>query len=107
MSGDSVVITQKEGMGMEGDAGFWQVEARGLAKYPAMHRTTPGCSIIQLRWSILMKLRNPDIYSVADKYDVLEPEPKSVFRFWVFPSLNENFEMCSLISKIYNKSTHL
>lgn len=74
MSGDSVVTTQKEGMGMEGDAGFWQVEARGLAKYPAMHRTTPGCSIIQLRWSILMKLRNPDIYSVADKDDVLEPD---------------------------------
>ena len=59
---------------MEGDDGFWQVEARDPAKYPIIHRTTPGRRIIQLRWSILTKLRNPDIYSVADKDEGLEPD---------------------------------
>ena len=59
---------------MEGDAGFWRVEARDPAKYPIIHRTTPGRRIIQLRWSIFTKLRNPDIYSVADKDEGLEPD---------------------------------
>ena len=59
---------------MEGATGFQEVEARDVAKHPKMLRTVPSQRIIQLRMSTLTKLRNSDIYSVADKDGVLEPD---------------------------------
>ena len=46
-----------------GATGFWMVGAQDAAKHPTMHRTAfTATKTIEPRKSILLRLRNPDLY---------------------------------------------